>query len=50
MEKKEIIPCRSPDELLYIHLNGRGELGAKIERGMASIHTWRVDALAEALR
>jgi len=35
--------------LLYIHLSGR-ELGAKIERGMASIHTWRVDALAEVLR
>jgi integrase/recombinase XerD len=35
--------------LLYIHLSGR-ELGAKIEAGMASIHTWRVNALAEVLR
>jgi integrase/recombinase XerD len=35
--------------LLYIHLSGR-ELGAKIERGMASIHEWRAKMLGEALR
>jgi integrase/recombinase XerD len=35
--------------LRYIHLSGR-ELGAKIERGMAAIHEWRVKHLAEALR
>jgi site-specific recombinase XerD len=34
--------------LLYIHLSGR-ELAAKLERGMASIHDWRVRTLAEAL-
>jgi integrase len=34
--------------LLYIHLSGR-ELAAKLERGMAAIHDWRVRTLAEAL-
>jgi integrase/recombinase XerD len=33
---------------LYIHLSGR-ELGAKIERGMASIHDWRIKMLTEVL-
>lgn len=35
--------------LLYLHLSGR-ELGRKIERGMASIHEWRTQMLAEVLR
>lgn len=34
--------------LLYIHLSGR-DLGSKIERGMASIHTWRVKMIGEVL-
>lgn len=34
--------------LLYIHLSGR-ELAAKIERGMAHIHTWRARMLAEGV-
>lgn len=34
---------------LYIHLSGR-ELSAKIEKGMASIHSWRAKMLAEVLR
>jgi site-specific recombinase XerD len=33
---------------LYIHVSGR-ELASKIEAGMASIHTWRVNALTEVL-
>jgi integrase/recombinase XerD len=33
----------------YIHLSGR-DLGAKIERGMASMHSWRVKMLAEGLQ
>jgi site-specific recombinase XerD len=33
----------------YIHLSGR-DLGVKIERGMASIHTWRAKMLAEVLQ
>ena len=32
--------------LIYIHLSGR-DLGAKIERGMASIHAWRVKMVGE---
>jgi len=35
--------------LLYVHLSGR-ELAAKLERGMAAIHAWRVATLAEVLR
>jgi len=35
--------------LLSIHLSGR-ELGAKIERGMASIHEWRVNMVKEVLQ
>jgi integrase/recombinase XerD len=35
--------------LLYIHLSGR-ELSAKLERGMAEIHVWRVTQMAEAFR
>jgi integrase len=35
--------------LLYLHLSGR-ELGRKIERGMAAIHEWRAQMLAEVLR
>ncbi len=34
--------------LRYIHLSGR-ELAAKFERGMASIHTWRLSIIAEVL-
>ena len=34
--------------LLYIHRSGR-ELTAKVERGMASIHAWRVAMAAEVL-
>jgi site-specific recombinase XerD len=34
--------------LLYIHLSGR-ELAAKLERGMAAIHAWRVATTAEVL-
>jgi integrase/recombinase XerD len=34
---------------LYIHLSGR-ELVDKFERGMASIHTWRIKMLAEVLQ
>ncbi len=34
--------------LLYIHLSGR-DLAAKLERGMAGIHAWRAQMLAEAL-
>jgi integrase/recombinase XerD len=32
--------------LLYIHLSGR-ELAAKLDRGMAEIHAWRVKKLSE---
>ncbi len=35
--------------LLYIHLSGR-DLAKKFEQGMAAIHTWRVQMLAEVLR
>ena len=35
--------------LLYIHLSGR-ELGAKIARGMASIHEWRANMVKEVLQ
>jgi integrase/recombinase XerD len=35
--------------LLYIHLSGR-ELGAKIAQGMAALHEWRVNMMAEVLR
>lgn len=34
--------------LLYIHLSGR-DLAAKIERGMAALHTWRAKTTAEVL-
>lgn len=34
--------------MLYIHLSGR-DLAAKVARGMAGIHAWRVQALADAL-
>jgi integrase/recombinase XerD len=34
---------------LYIHLSGR-DLKAKIEQGMASIHDWRIQMLAEVLK
>jgi integrase len=34
--------------LRYIHLSGR-ELAAKLERGMAAIHTWRAALTAEVL-
>jgi integrase len=34
--------------LLYIHLSGR-DLAAKLARGMATIHDWRVRTIAEAL-
>jgi site-specific recombinase XerD len=34
--------------LRYIHLSGR-ELAAKFERGMASIHSWRLSIIAEVL-
>jgi integrase/recombinase XerD len=34
--------------LLYIHVSGR-DLVDKLERGMASIHTWRVSTLQEVL-
>lgn len=34
--------------LLYIHLSGR-DLAAKLERGMAGIHTWRAKMLAEVV-
>jgi integrase/recombinase XerD len=34
--------------LLYIHLSGR-ELSAKLEQGMAEIHTWRISMLREVL-
>lgn len=33
--------------LLYVHLSGR-DLAAKLEAGMASIHAWRTDLLANA--
>jgi integrase/recombinase XerD len=35
--------------LLYIHLSGR-DLAAKLARGMASIHDWRVRTIAEVFR
>jgi integrase len=35
--------------LQYLHLSGR-ELGDKIERGMAAIHTWRSNMMAEVLQ
>ena len=35
--------------LLYIHLSGR-DLAKKLEQGMAAIHTWRVQMLAEVLQ
>jgi integrase len=34
--------------LLYIHLSGR-DLAAKLARGMAAIHDWRVRTIAEVL-
>jgi site-specific recombinase XerD len=34
--------------MLYIHLSGR-DLAAKLARGMAGIHAWRVQALADSL-
>jgi integrase len=34
--------------LQYIHLSGR-DLAAKLERGMAGIHAWRVATMAEVL-
>lgn len=38
---------RNPQStLLYIHLSGR-DLAKKLEQGMAAIHTWRVQRLAE---
>ncbi len=40
---------RNPQTTLrYIHLSGR-ELAAKLERGMAAIHTWRAALTAEVL-
>ncbi len=35
--------------MVYIHLSGR-DLKAKLERGMASIHAWRVKMMSEELR
>jgi site-specific recombinase XerD len=35
--------------LRYIHLSGR-ELGAKVEQGMAALHSWRVKRLVEILK
>lgn len=35
--------------LRYIHLSGR-ELAEKLERGMASIHAWRIKKMAEVLK
>lgn len=35
--------------LLYIHLSGR-DLAAKVERGMAAIHEWRVALMGERLQ
>lgn len=35
--------------LLYIHLSGR-DLAKKLEQGMAAIHTWRMQMLAEVLQ
>ncbi|WP_151757709.1 tyrosine-type recombinase/integrase [Dictyobacter vulcani] len=35
--------------LQYIHLSG-GELASKIERGMNSLHAWRMKMMAEALQ
>jgi integrase/recombinase XerD len=35
--------------LIYIHLSGR-DLAKKLEQGMAAIHTWRVQMLAEVLQ
>lgn len=35
--------------MLYLHLSGL-ELGAKIERGMAAIHSWRVKMMEEVLQ
>lgn len=35
--------------LQYIHLSG-GELASKLERGMKSLHAWRVKMIAEALQ
>lgn len=41
---------RSTDTTLqYIHLSGR-DLKAKVERSMASIHTWRVRMMAEVFQ
>jgi hypothetical protein len=34
--------------LQYIHLSGR-ELAAKLARGMAEVHAWRVAQMAELL-
>ncbi len=34
--------------LLYIHLSGR-DLAAKLERGMAQIHSWRAKVTVEVL-
>jgi hypothetical protein len=40
---------RSPQTTLqYIHLSGR-DLVAKLERGMAELHTWRAALIAEVL-
>lgn len=35
--------------MLYLHLSGR-ELGAKMERGMAAIHSWRVKMIEETFQ
>jgi integrase/recombinase XerD len=35
--------------LQYIHLSGR-DLKAKVERGMANIHAWRVQMMREVLQ
>jgi integrase len=41
---------RNPQtSLLYIHLSGR-DLAKKLEQGMAAIHTWRIQVLAEVLQ
>jgi integrase/recombinase XerD len=41
---------RNPQStLLYIHLSGR-DLAKKLEQGMAAIHTWRAQIMAEVLQ
>jgi len=41
---------RNPQStLLYIHLSGR-DLAKKLEQGMAAIHTWRAQMMAEVLQ